>query len=641
MVQHRRLRRARGGAVVVRRDGVEQLRENRRVEIGASLFDHSESQVDVPEQSSLVRRPERGPAAELADPADVVEQRRCEKEVRAEAGMELDCVPAERRHADRVLEQASGVAMVALEPRGGERSERRAHVGVAYERADEARETVVCDLVGEEVEEAVELVRVTPQRGSQIRGIGLLRGLHGPNLHLQLAVEALHAPEDAHRVALPEAAVEQLDVVPHACLDPPARVRQLERQVRRPGTGPPSLLARDREHAFDRPILGELRDRGHASSLRREAVAATLVRSPAMAVVEPFRAVRYTGAAGPLDDLVAPPYDAVTDEERERLFTRSPYNVLHLTLPESAEKAADLYRGWLDAGILEEDEETSAWLLVEHYVGPDGVARERHGVVASVAAQRYGTGSVLPHERTHERIREDRLQLLRTTRVQPEPIFLLHDGAAALETPEREPDLAADGSRLWRLEGTELESLATRALLVADGHHRYESAIELAEEEGGSGTRIMALIVSVADPGLRVFPTHRVFSGRPDLAEPGTGRRFEDVAEATRALEQSSTASSATLAYRRSGIELVEGAADELDVELVDRHGLDGISYTPDRDAAIAAVDGGAAQVAFLLRGPRVEDVFELARRGGRMPPKSTYFFPKPLSGMLFHPVRS
>ena len=361
-----------------------------------------------------------------------------------------------------------------------------------------------------------------------------------------------------------------------------------------------------------------------------------------MAVVEPFRAVRYTGAAGPLHDLVAPPYDAVTNEERERLFTRSPYNVLHLTLPESAEEAADLYRGWLDTGILEQDEEASAWLLVERYVGPDGVARERHGVVASVAAQRYGTGRVLPHERTHERIREDRLRLLRATRVQPEPIFLLHDGPAALETPEREPDLAADGSRLWRLRGVELEPLATRGLLVADGHHRYESAIELAEEDGGSGTRIMALIVSVADPGLRVFPTHRVFTGRPDLAEPGTGRRFEDLGEATRALEQASTTDcSAALAYRRAGIELVEGSAGELDVELVDRHGLDGISYTPDRDAAIAAVDRGEAQVAFLLRAPRVEDVFEIARRGERMPPKSTYFFPKPLSGMLFHPVQS
>ena len=322
------------------------------------------------------------------------------------------------------------------------------------------------------------------------------------------------------------------------------------------------------------------------------------------------------------------------------MFTRSPYNVLHLTLPESAEEAAGLYRDWLDSGILEQDEEASAWFLVERYVGPDGVARERHGVVASVAAQRYGTGHVLPHERTHARIREDRLQLLRATRVQPEPIFLLREGSAFLETPEREPDLTADGSLLWRLRGVELEPLAESGLLVADGHHRYESAIALGEEEGGSGTRIMALIVSIADPGLRVFPTHRLFSGRPDLAEPGSGRPLEDLDEAIRALEQASTDAAATLAYRRTGAELVEGAVGELDAELVDRHGHDGISYTPDRDAAIAAVNRGEAQVAFLLRAPRVEDVFAVARRGERMPPKSTYFFPKPLSGILFHPVQ-
>ena len=213
-----------------------------------------------------------------------------------------------------------------------------------------------------------------------------------------------------------------------------------------------------------------------------------------MAVVEPFRAVRYTGAAGPLEDLVAPPYDAVSSEERDLLFTRSPYNVVHLTLPESVDEAADLYRGWLDSGILARDDDPSAWLLVEEYVGPDGVARERRGVVASIVAQPYEAGTVLPHERTHPGIRQDRLALLRATRVQPEPIFLLYDGSLELEAPRREPDLAADGSRLWRLDEGAVGQL-DGALLVADGHHRYESAIALGEELEREA-RVMALIVS-------------------------------------------------------------------------------------------------------------------------------------------------
>jgi uncharacterized protein (DUF1015 family) len=359
-----------------------------------------------------------------------------------------------------------------------------------------------------------------------------------------------------------------------------------------------------------------------------------------MADLEPFRAVRYSGAAGSLDDLVAPPYDAVTGAERDRLFTRSPYNVVRLILPESAEKAGRLYHDWLEDGILAREEEPAAWLLVEDYVGPDGVARERRGIVASLSARPYEAGGVLPHERTHPRIREERLRLLRETRAQPEPIFLLYEGDPELGTPEREPDLRADASRVWRLGDADLDRLADAPLLIADGHHRYESAIELGDELGGVGARIMALVVSTADPGLEVFPTHRVFAGRPDLAQPGSGTRFESVDDALKALAAQPQERSAAVAYRAAGAELLGGDEDELDVELVDRFGLDGISYTPDAAAAVAAVDRGDADAAFLLRGPRVEDVFAVARRGERMPPKSTYFFPKPLSGLLFHPVQ-
>ncbi len=359
-----------------------------------------------------------------------------------------------------------------------------------------------------------------------------------------------------------------------------------------------------------------------------------------MADLKPFRAVRYAGAAGPLADLVAPPYDAVSPEERERLFTRSPYNVVHVTLPESEEEAGRLYRGWLEAGILEREDELAAWLLVEDFVGPDGVARERHGVLVSLAAEPYETGRVLPHERTHARIREERLRLLRATRAQPEPIFLLLDGPLVGGVTAAPPAVEVDGTRLWRLPGLDLTPLDGRALLIADGHHRYESAVELAAELGES-VRVMALLVSTEDPGLHVFPTHRVFAGRPDLAALREGEQYESLEAALAALAAASTGRSAAVAYRRAGAELVVGEEGELDVELVDRHGLDGISYTPSTVAAVAAVEQGDADVVFLLREPRVEDVFALARRGERMPPKSTYFFPKPLSGLLFHPVEA
>jgi hypothetical protein len=222
--------------------------------------------------------------------------------------------------------------------------------------------------------------------------------------------------------------------------------------------------------------------------------------------------------------------------------------------------------------------------------------------------------------------------------VQPEPIFLLANGRLELEVPDQPPDLDVDGSRLWRLADFDTGPLAGSGLLIADGHHRYESAIQLGSGRP-SGARIMALVVSTEDPGLRVFPTHRVFSDRPDLAELHEGEPSESLDEALDVLASEPFARSAAVAYRRGRAELVRGREGELDVELVDRHGLDGIQYTPRADEAVAAVDSGRADVAFLLRDPRVEDVFAVARRGERMPQKSTYFFPKPLSGLLFHPV--
>lgn len=363
-----------------------------------------------------------------------------------------------------------------------------------------------------------------------------------------------------------------------------------------------------------------------------------MVRSLAMADVQPFRAVRYAGAAGSLADLVAPPYDAVNREERNRLFTRSPYNVVHVILPESADDAGRLYRDWLADGILEQEDDPGAWLLVEKYVGPDGVERERRGLVVSLPAEPYEAGGVLPHERTHPRIREERLRLLRATRVQPEPIFLLFDGRLELDVPDRAPDIEVADSRLWRLPGFDLAALASTGLLIADGHHRYESAVELGSELE-AGARIMALLVATEDPGLHVFPTHRVFSGRPDLVELGEGEPCEDLDEALARLADEPRGRSAAVVYRPGRVALLRGRGDELDVELVDRYGLDGIGYTPQIADAVAAVERGDADAAFLLRGPRVEDVFAVARRGERMPPKSTYFFPKPLSGLLFHPV--
>jgi hypothetical protein len=229
--------------------------------------------------------------------------------------------------------------------------------------------------------------------------------------------------------------------------------------------------------------------------------------------------------------------------------------------------------------------------------------------------------------------------LLRAARAHLEPIFLLHEGEPPLAPPDRRPDLAADGTSLWRVDGTSLpEFFRDRQLLIADGHHRYETALAYASEVGTEAiARLMVVLVSTADPGLQILPTHRVFTGRPDIevagVEPGP------VPDALERLANEPYDHAVAVAVARDGARLVHGEPGELDVELVDRFGHDGISYTPDSTAAVGAVERGAADVAFLLRPARIEDVFERARRGDVMPQKTTYFFPKLTSGLLFHPV--
>jgi uncharacterized protein (DUF1015 family) len=357
-----------------------------------------------------------------------------------------------------------------------------------------------------------------------------------------------------------------------------------------------------------------------------------------MAAVKPFSALRYdTAQAGPLEDLVAPPYDVIGPAEREQYLARSPYNVVHLTLPGSEEEAGRDLRSWLESGVLT-TEEPAVWALSQDYVGPDRVARTRTGLVASLGIEPYETGTVLPHERTHRGPKEGRLRLLRATRTQLEPIFLLYEGHAPFAVPEREPELEVEGAKLWRLEDDGIaEAFAERRLLIADGHHRYETALAYHEQVGTEASGyMMVVLVSLEDPGLTIFPTHRVFRERP--AALLEGERRGDPESALVELDELERGRAAVVVYD-GNTELAVDGAGELDVQLVDRLGQEGLSYTADWREAVRAVDEGEAAVAVLMRPTRIEDVFQVARRGETMPQKSTYFYPKLVSGLLFHPA--
>jgi uncharacterized protein (DUF1015 family) len=338
-----------------------------------------------------------------------------------------------------------------------------------------------------------------------------------------------------------------------------------------------------------------------------------------VADVRAFRAERYDEAeAGPLETLVAPPYDVISPSERADYLARSPFNVVHLTLPDEEAAAARDLAEWRARGVLKREEQPSAWLLSQDYTGPDGVQRTRSGLVASLRAEPYDRGVVLPHERTHAGPKEGRLRLLRATQTQLEPIFLLYEGDPVV-LPDREPDLRSGGDRLWRADN--VPNFSATQLLIADGHHRYETALAYAAE--GGSPYLMVVLVPTRQEGLTIFPTHRV-------AEHVNGARG-------RPIEKPGDELPGLVLYRDGRYELLE--SDALDVEVVDRLAPQGVTYTPRREEAVATVDRGDAEAAFLLRPTRIDDVWAVARRGDTMPQKSTYFFPKLTSGLLFHPL--
>jgi len=356
-----------------------------------------------------------------------------------------------------------------------------------------------------------------------------------------------------------------------------------------------------------------------------------------VAQVSPFRAVRYDERrAGPLASLVAPPYDVIDAAARERYLAASPYNVVHLTLADDESSAAALWQEWLADGALVSENDPACWWLAQEYVGPDGVSRVREGLVCSLRAEPYSARVVLPHERTHAGPKEGRLRLLQALRAHVEPIFLLYAGR--LEgRPGGEPDVEVElegvQNRLWRMQLDAPPALADAALLIADGHHRYETALAFHAEDGTEESAwLLAVIVPTEQEGLTIFPTHRI-AAHVDEVE---GRAVASVEDGLAALP---SGRSGTVLYRAGRAIAIEGEPGEPDTALVDRLGPVGVEYTPDIAKALAAVDSGTAEAALLVRPPSIELVRELAERGETMPQKSTYFYPKLPSGLVFHPL--
>jgi uncharacterized protein (DUF1015 family) len=411
-----------------------------------------------------------------------------------------------------------------------------------------------------------------------------------------------------------------------------------------------------------------------------------------MADLQPLRTLRYEPAAvGSLADVIAPPYDVIDDAMRAELAARSPYNVVHVDLPESYGQAAATLREWRAGGVLVQEDEPAVWVLRQDYTAPDGTGRSRTGFFARVRVDEYGPGRIRPHERTHPGPKEDRLRLTRATRTNLSPIFALFpdsDGIAERATAHitaAEPFATVDGDTLWRSSDEDLiaelqMALADAELLIADGHHRYETARVYADEIGGEGDHryVLMLLCALSDPGLLVFPTHRLLTGLKDntekqiairdvlrgnfeIEELGDSSQLEPPAGDGRVafgymdsffkrpfrvtLKDQSIADRALTGlpepYRRLDTAVLEALVlrGALKMSEDDISHLRGLHYSKDLDDAIEAVESGRADAGFFMRPTPVEQVREVAATGESMPPKSTYFYPKVPTGLVFNPL--
>lgn len=413
--------------------------------------------------------------------------------------------------------------------------------------------------------------------------------------------------------------------------------------------------------------------------------------------LRPFRALHYDPAVvGSLAAVIAPPYDVIDDGQLEQLYARSPHNVVRLILNRSADRyaaaAADM-AAWRRRGVLVQDREPGLYYYVQDFALADGSRHQRSGVMAAVRLEPFSAGNILPHERTFASAKADRLKLMTACRANLSPIFGVYPGGldgieAAREQAAAQAawiDVSERGERhrVWRITHPAaveriVAGLRPATVFIADGHHRYETALMYRDRRRAEGDTdpnaphnfMLMYLCPMDDPGLIILPTHRIWRG----PLPADWRARLDPHFETEAVEPQQVFARLERGrrpgilgvHRTDGTYLLHlrdmGVVDRslagvhpvvrhLEVSILDgfllgellgidcvRAGQEGLlGFTHDDRQAQAAVDRDGASAAFLLRSPRMTEVEAACRAGQTMPQKSTYFFPKLQSGLIVH----
>jgi len=432
------------------------------------------------------------------------------------------------------------------------------------------------------------------------------------------------------------------------------------------------------------------------------------ISTPTMAHISPFRALRYDQSKVTLSKTVTQPYDKITPTMQEHYYDADPHNLVRIILGkrETSDndhnnvytRAAKYFADWRRDGVLKPDAEPSIYLYVQQFAVPGSTERlERRGFIALGRVEDYANKIVYRHEQTLSKPKADRLDLLRATRAHFEQIFMLYgdpsseiENALTFNTP---PDMETSDEyqvahKVWKVSDPKLvkliqDKMADKKLIIADGHHRYETSLNYRNERRAAGGGevnsdapyefTVMTFVNMDRPGLVILPTHRVVHGladyNSDALRDGAKAYFRvkeidpefDATEAATLLRDAGKNGSALLAvtHNRAFIFDSPKASDpkvfaglsskqqSLDVVQLHKCLLEGVlglseesirnqqnlSYIRDAGEALAQVRRGSANVTFLMNPAKIEQVRDIAFAGEVMPQKSTDFFPKMISG--------
>ena len=427
-----------------------------------------------------------------------------------------------------------------------------------------------------------------------------------------------------------------------------------------------------------------------------------------MAEIKPFKGLRYTEKAGDISDLACPPYDIISSEEKIALLEKSPNSLIRLELPviggsediEQYRSAGDTLRAWLREEILKRDEKDSIYIY-EMDFSVQGKNYKVKGFVSLVKLEPFSKGIILPHEETLSKAKTDRFNLMKVTGCNFSQIYSLYmdednsvfgliEGASQKEPDTVFTDKDSVTHRMWCVDDsafiTELTAkMADKKLYIADGHHRYETALNYQKyvennlDETGSSDHVMMMLVNMENSGLVVFPTHRIVRDLPSFDYNAVCDKCKEYFDITPYLNREKGEAGLEQAYREGNKAFVMFTGDnnytllvlkdisvmdtvipegckalrQLDVSVlhslvlerifgIDKENMAGqinLTYTRSADEAIGAVDGQRANCCFLLNPTRVGEIREVAAAGDKMPQKSTYFYPKLTTGLVMNKI--